>query len=273
MNSQINRKLIVFGGNGFLGKRICQIALQSGIFHSITSLSRSGKSSLPIHDIKGNYQHNWMRDIKWEKADIFEPTTYKHYLTEATDIVHSIGILLENSPYKSIVNGVTKTVNSTAKLTYKKMNTESAMVLGKTFQDVLQDRGSIYLKGNSLSPTFTYISADNWCTLIPSGYIKSKREAEWQLSHIKPELFRTIFIRPGIMFDENSSNSCNIRNGIVDFLSILNSANKLLFHEKMNIINQCIRPPVSTQQVARSFISKIEDPKFTGIVTLEDILE
>lgn len=273
MNPSINRKLVIFGGNGFLGKRICQIALQSGIFQSVTAFSRSGKPPLPIGDNKEEYPYNWMKEVKWRKADIFDPTTYKHHLYEATDVVDTIGILLENTSYKSIINGASKGVDSTADFTYKRMNTESAVVLAKAFQEVLQDKNSNSVKHHPFLPTFTYISADDWCPLIPSGYIKSKREAEWRLSHIKPELFRPIFVRPGIMFDENAKNSCNIRDGISDILSVLNFSNQFLFQKRFDIINRFIRPPVSTQQVARSIISKIDNSKFTGIVTLEDILE
>ncbi|CAL9732900.1 MIOREX complex component 2 [Monosporozyma unispora] len=268
----LGRKLVVFGGNGFLGKRICQIALQSGIFKSIIALSRSGKQPSPTDGNRDRYPHDWMKKIEWEKADIFDPKSYEHHLTDTTDVVHSIGVLLESSSYKSIVNGG-KNVTSNVDPTYKKINTESALTLGRTFQNVLQQRSTNATNFNPLSSTLTYISADNWSPVIPNGYIESKREAEWQLSHLEPELFRSIFMRPGIMYDENSRQSFNVRNGIVDVLSVLNCTNKLLFQKRFETVNNLIRPPVSTQQVARSLISKIEDAKFTGIVTLDQILE
>lgn len=273
MNPAVNRRLLVFGGNGFLGKRICQIASQLGVFTSVTSLSRSGKPPVSIQGLAGEYPHKWMKGIRWEKADIFDPESYKHHLMESTDVVHSIGIFLENASYKSMVNGQRAANNKEIKPSYKRMNTDSALLLGKTLQEILQTKSLSDPAFNSQSTTLTYISADNRSPLIPQDYIKSKREAEWQLSRLKPELYRTIFMRPGIMYDENSRNSFNLRNGIVDFLSILNCTNKLLFHKRFETINNIIRPPVSTQQVARSLVSKLESPTFSGIVTLENILE
>lgn len=271
--NNLGRKLVVFGGNGFLGKRICQIALQSGIFKSIISLSRTGTRPLPAEGNTKYSPHNWMNKIEWAKADIFDPKSYEHHLYDTTDVVHSIGILLENSSYKSIVNGTDRSVLNGVEPSYKKMNTESALVLGETFQNTLKHRSSNGADFDPLSSTLTYISADNWSPLIPKGYLESKREAEWQLSRFKPDLFRSIFMRPGIMYDENARQSFNVRNGIVDILSVLNCTNKLIFQKRFETVNNLIRPPVSTQQVARSVIANIENPRFSGVVPLEKILE
>lgn len=272
-SGKLGRKLVVFGGNGFLGKRICQIALQSGIFKSIISLSRSGARPLPAEGNTEYNPHNWMNDIEWAKGDIFDPKSYEQHLLDTTDVVHSIGILLENSSYKSIVNGSARRAHNRVESSYKKMNTESALILGETFQNMLKQRSLSETKFDPFASTFTYISADNWSPLIPNGYIQSKREAEWQLSRIEPSLFRPIFMRPGIMYDENARQSFNLRNGIVDALSVLNCTNRLLFQKRFETVNNLIRPPVSTQQVARSVISNIEDPRFSGVVPLEKIVE
>lgn len=268
------RKLVVFGGNGFLGKRICQIALQSGIFRSIVSLSRSGQQPLSTHTEIQRYPHQWMRSIHWEKADIFDPNSYKHHLSDATDVVHSIGVILESSSYKSIMNGYSpnqRKLTTKEDFSYRRMNTESATILAKAFQNILSKKRD---KNSTVSPTsnsFTYISAENWSSLIPSGYIESKREAEWELSHLEPEVFRSIFVRPGIMYDENSKHSFTIRNGIIDAIGILDCANNKIFQRKFEFLNNAIKPATSTQQVARTVISRIEDAEFKGIITLTDI--
>lgn len=91
-------KLIVFGGNGFLGKRICQEAVTSG--YQVVSVSRSGKAP---HSNELN-DKQWMQEVQWTAADIFKPDSYHELLNNATNVVHSLGILLENENYKQTLS-------------------------------------------------------------------------------------------------------------------------------------------------------------------------
>jgi hypothetical protein len=46
----------------------------------------------------------WSTSVKWAKADILKPITYKPLLTGADCVVHSMGILLE-ADYKGVLQG------------------------------------------------------------------------------------------------------------------------------------------------------------------------
>lgn len=283
------QKLVVFGGNGFLGKRICQQAVLNGI--QVIGLSRSGKSPKPVNR---NDSH-WIKEVSWQSADIFNPDSYVNHLKNGSpDVVHSIGILLENENYKrNIQNGFSisdlfgKSPNPllhprdspTSKLkdpnfTYQRINTKSAMVLTDTYNTILKEQ-SEYPK---IKPAISYISADKGFTIIPEEYIHSKRMAELYLldeAHKNVDCpFRPIIIRPGFMFDElNTTQFNDFRTLLHDGIEVLNFANKIILRKQFQFINELIRPTISTQQVGRSLISKIKNPKFNGIVTLDEMLK
>ncbi|CAD6637070.1 HN1_G0029340.mRNA.1.CDS.1 [Saccharomyces cerevisiae] len=273
-------KLIVFGGNGFLGKRICQEAVTLG--YQVVSVSRSGKAP---HSNELN-DKQWMQEVQWTAADIFKPDSYHELLNNAANVVHSLGILLENENYKQTLSksptydsksrllsfgaGPNPLKKSNPYFTYEMMNKQSAIILADTFkQKILKKSKKEQEKANQRS--FTYISADKGFPLIPSGYINSKREAEIELEKMQ-RYFRPIIVRPGFMFDEHR-NAIGPRSFIHTALELLYCGNKFLLRNKLQLLNDLIRPTVSTQQVSKSVLKNIENPDFKGVVTLEEILK
>ena len=174
--------LVIFGGNGLLGKRICEQAVLSG--YKVTSLSRSGRPPLPTS--KKHDDETWISKVNWEKADVLNPSTYEKFLLDknVNDVVHSVGILLENSNYKSILNSKGGNNNPTTKTqSYDLINRKSAVLLADTFQQCLskKKKDENETEDSGINPSFSYISADKAFPIIPEGYILSKRKAEEEL--------------------------------------------------------------------------------------------
>ena len=278
-------KLIVFGGTGFLGKRICQQGVVRG--YEVISLTRRAERPYPVAP-SDNY---WIKEVKWESADVFKPETYYKQLKGASNVVHSIGILLEDPTYKQklappeLPFGPFSTFNKKQPhqvtpqkpdfFTYDMMNTQSAIVLASTFNAVLSDHPHLH---ESTKPSFTYISADRSFPFIPQGYIDSKRATEKFLLNATKDKevapFRAIIMRPGFMYDAlNQYNILNPRTFIHGFVDALDCANRLIFDRKLGFVNEIVRPSISTEQVSKSVIEKIGDGSFNGIVRLEDMLD
>lgn len=271
--SAIAKKIVVFGGTGFLGKRICENAINRG--YAVTSITGSGRKPSPY----ANEDSGWMEKVEWRKGNVFRPETYKEELKDCRGVVHSIGILLENDSYKKVVGssdgvlnavgGLFKTANPMQKnpdvtgsvvidKTYARYNTESALVLADALVEV-----------NRTRPAFAYISADRGFPGIPSGYIESKRAAEYELYQLQPDI-RPIFLRPGFMYDPSEENGAkrSLRGAMKDALDVLNAVNRnLLF----NSLDGIIRPSVSTKVVAQWCIDRIEDNDFHGPVMLDEM--
>lgn len=276
----MSRKLVVLGGTGFLGKRICEAAVEANF--KVTSLSRSGKAVS---------SEAWAQEVEWKSCDIFEPKSYASELRNATDVVHSLGILLENENYKKQVNGTSLWPTSIPELpkmstlfgknplekgghgnganakkssatnfTYEMMNKYSATLLVDTYMKVNA--------GNAR--TFSYVSADRGFPMIPRGYIDSKRAAEAHIMQYEDEI-RPIILRPGFMFDERNTRADG-RARVRDLLQLLNCGNELLLGKKVGCVNELVRPLISTQQVAHALMAVLNDAEFKGVLSLEDMI-
>ncbi|VEU21918.1 DEKNAAC102939 [Brettanomyces naardenensis] len=313
-------KIVVFGGNGFLGRRICENAIQRGF--QVTSVSQSGKKPENVTDS----DKEWVQKVNWTKGDVFRPETYTDKIKDAVGVVHSIGILLENQNYKKVVgstddafgilqslftqpsgnpmkkvpkqerrraeskenvkeqgkeegasdkskkaakaapaptkdsvdeDAVEEDENPVIDVTYERMNKESALVLA----DAL-------ISCNKNKPAFVYVSADRGFPGFPSEYIETKRQAEYELYQLQPEI-RPILMRPGFMYDENAAKDGGVRSILKKGLDIANAVNDKVL---MNALDGIVRPPISTQNVARWVVDKIEDGDFRGPVLMDEML-
>ncbi|XP_076886691.1 uncharacterized protein At1g32220, chloroplastic-like [Bidens hawaiensis] len=73
-------KLLILGGNGFVGSHICKEALDRGL--SVASLSRSGKSSI---------QESWANKVDWRKGDLLSGDSWKEALDGVTSVISCVG--------------------------------------------------------------------------------------------------------------------------------------------------------------------------------------
>lgn len=259
--------ITVFGGNGFLGRKICEVGVRLG--WTVTSLSRSGNLPKPV-----SYSDNsWIGKVNWAQADLFDPSSYRKYLHNQTAVVHSVGILFENQGYKQMVNSNFNFLNDIQRLgnmlkgsnpmekesnnTYEAIQRDSAVVLADT-----------YLAEQAENPTFVYISAEMKPPLVPEGYLTTKREAEFELKCKKG--LRAISIRPGIMYDE-SEPLTNNRRLFSKFLDAGYGIKSGVFGDNLELLNKLVKPPVSTEKIALKIYEKLADRDFSGVVGLDEL--
>ncbi|PKI48200.1 hypothetical protein CRG98_031465 [Punica granatum] len=86
-------KLLVLGGNGFVGSHICREALNRGV--AVASLSRSGRSKL--HD-------SWANSVTWYQGNLLEPESLKDALSGVTAVISCVGGFGSNA-YMYKING------------------------------------------------------------------------------------------------------------------------------------------------------------------------
>ncbi|RDX56740.1 NAD(P)-binding protein [Lentinus brumalis] len=209
----ITQKLLVVGGNGFVGSAVCRTALARGM--QVVSISPSGR---PWQTPKG-HTPGWVSKVEWHKGNALEPDTYAHLLHGVTAVVHTIGTLFEKSGYKSalkdgnvprfvssVAAGITGSGPSANPLereekkregSYEVVNRDTALRVCETF---LSTKPAVEVNGPR---PFVYISAED-CTrpLVPAGYIRTKREAEMLIEKMvqdKPD-FRAAYIRPSLIY-------------------------------------------------------------------------
>lgn len=74
------------------------------IVQSGWSITNSSSSGTPYTTPAG-HTPAWSTRISWHKASAFEPTSYSELISNSTAVVHTLGILLEDTGYKSSVRG------------------------------------------------------------------------------------------------------------------------------------------------------------------------
>ncbi|XP_055819941.1 uncharacterized protein At1g32220, chloroplastic [Solanum dulcamara] len=79
-------KLLVLGGNGFVGSHICKEALDRGL--TVASLSRTGRSSI---------QDSWANSVIWHQGNLFSTDSWKDALKGVTSVISCVGGFGSNS--------------------------------------------------------------------------------------------------------------------------------------------------------------------------------
>ncbi|KAL1596310.1 hypothetical protein SLS60_008955 [Paraconiothyrium brasiliense] len=278
MASAAKKKLVVCGGNGFLGSRICRAAAQRG--WAVTSISRSGAPNWPSVSSSPT-PPSWATSVSWEKGDILDPSTYATHLTSATAVVHTMGILLE-ADYKGVVSGRESPISGLQRafsatkagtqnpferkegerltpqekdgqLTYEVMNRDSAVSLAKEAE------------GKNVG-TYLYVSAAAGAPVLPKRYITTKREAE-QIIETSFSGMRNVFVRAPFMYDSSRTFTLPIAaaGGIA---SMVNSAvgGRLTWLMGAGGIK-----PLKVDTVADAIVEALEDSDVKGPVEVSEI--
>ncbi|RHZ59565.1 hypothetical protein CDV55_105665 [Aspergillus turcosus] len=272
-----SKRVVVAGGNGFLGSRICKSAVNRG--WSVTSLSRSGE---PRWDTvtSSRDRPTWANSVEWAKADLLKPDTYKPFLREADVVVHSMGILLE-ADYKGVVRGKEPIVSGLQRaFSSSKLGSQNPLTRrdgerlepqerdGQLTYEIMNRDSAIALAKESSSehvPTFVYISAAAGAPMLPSRYITTKREAETTIATELPEL-RSIFIRPPFMYDSSRKFTLPIALG-----GFVASQFNALMGDRLRFLGAMVDKPFQVDLVGEAVVEAMEDESIRGAVGTKQI--
>ncbi|PMD40881.1 NAD(P)-binding protein [Hyaloscypha variabilis F] len=272
------KKIVVCGGNGFLGSRICKSAVARG--WDVTSISRSGE---PIWSsvTASSAPPSWAHKVTWERADILKPSTYSPLLKNADFVVHSMGILLE-ADYKGVISGrespiaglqrafsatkggsqnpLTRKADEDLKpqekdgqLTYELMNRDSAITLA-------------HEANKEKVKAFVYVSAAGGAPVLPGRYIKTKREAESTISSEFPTM-RGVFVRPPFLYDSSRTITVPLA-AMTGLGAAFNSVTGGIFGGFMGAAGV---KPLKADLVAEAVVEALSDESVKGPVEVPEI--
>ncbi|CAE6103657.1 unnamed protein product [Arabidopsis arenosa] len=156
-----DNKILVLGGNGYVGSHICKEALRQGF--SVSSLSRSGRSSL--HD-------SWVDDVTWHQGDLLSPDSLKPALEGITSVISCVGGFGSNSQMVRI-NGTANinAVNAAAEQGVKRFVYISAADFG-----VINNLIRGYFEGKRATEAEILDKFGNRGTVLRPGFIHGTRQ-------------------------------------------------------------------------------------------------
>lgn len=166
-------KLVVAGGNGFIGAEICRLAIQNG--HDVAAFGRTGRPPLTPA------RHPWIGDVEWRAADVFEPDTWNDLLSDADVLVHSIATIREVPATKE---------------TFDRVIAESAILAAEKAAEAGLE-------------TFVYLSVQDKPPFVPTAFLNAKRRAEREVVDQNPEL-RTVVLRPNLVYGPRNPGSATL---------------------------------------------------------------
>lgn len=235
------RKIVVFGGAGYVGKAICRAAVQNGM--EVVSVTRSG---VPGSD------RPWAAKVTWVAGDALDPSSYDEHLVGSTSVVHSVGILLEKSGYKKALLGNSPSTQDNSQVTYESANRDTAVTAAS----------AAARKGVS---SFIYISAAGAPPGIDKRYITTKREAENILSSFTE--FRSILLRPGFIYSEESPKTLALAlpmlgtDAVQDYIPPL----KNFLGSFLKSHDLTVGQPVALHVLASALVQAVRSPEASGI--------
>ena len=75
------KKLLVLGGNGFVGSHVCMEALGRGV--PVVSLNRTGRPDAA--------DGSWVNNVMWVRGDLFDPARWEDSLDEVQAVISCVG--------------------------------------------------------------------------------------------------------------------------------------------------------------------------------------
>ncbi|KAL7539028.1 hypothetical protein ACHAXR_008977 [Thalassiosira sp. AJA248-18] len=172
----IKKRILVLGGNGYVGQNICHAAIQSNAFASVRSLNRSGApSSSPDHLVSS------LSEVDWISGDIFDKSAREDAMSEVDAVVSCIGAFGSNDFMQRICGDATIEAIRTAR--------ENGVSKFGFVSSAQVYEGSVGLKLPPSAPMH--------------GYFQGKLRAEKELLQYYPE--GHVIVRPGFIYGPRSA--------------------------------------------------------------------
>ncbi|PBK96932.1 mitochondrial protein [Armillaria gallica] len=275
-------KILVVGGNGFIGSAICRAALTRGM--EVTSVSSSGR---PYRTPRGH-------SPAWTEKETHDPSTFADALKDANGVVHTLGTLLDDGKYKNAVKegslaglvgswiGSQNPLEKKTSSGYESLNRDAALRVCEAFVD------SGPVGGPSPRP-FVYISAEDiFRPIIPARYIETKREAEAGIDSLvsqKSGLFRSVYIRPSLVYHAHFRPLTTPFAALLEFSAVMHSKVPRGIPTPSSVLrsigsevtdsmsNALTIPPIHVDHVAEAVCVALANDEVSGVVGVRQMRE
>ncbi|KAH9001157.1 mitochondrial protein [Lactarius akahatsu] len=297
-------KLLVVGGNGFIGvpffnhafqskldidsgSAVCRVALRHG--YQVTSISSSGR---PFQTPKG-HTPAWTEKVEWLTADALRPETYSHLLPGVSAVVHTLGTLLADTSYKdalrkqdlaSAAGSIFRSLTSAGgnpleehRNAYETLNRDSAVRVATAFVNSNVDHA-----GTQHPRPFVYISAEDIFRPEQVERVVGGR-TNYRGVYLRPSLVYHPHLRPytaamAALFDLSSTVQSKLSRGMPTPSDVLHGLSQTLVGGPStldSIARALSLPPIHVDQVAEAICiaADSERPDVHGVYGVREMRE
>ena len=204
------KRLLVVGGNGFVGREVCKNAVINGF--SVTSLSRRGTNPAP------DDEH--LSQVTWCSGNALDGATVEKYVGQADAVVHAIGLLFDVQSGLTSLNAYTSASKSVPEAegprasTYDNITRRTALALIKALKSRASRPALLGGTADGEVPAFAFVScAEAGWPDVPLGktveavspdwlkrYLVAKRAVEAELVASSGTL-RPLIYRPSLIWN------------------------------------------------------------------------
>lgn len=217
-------KLVVFGGAGFVGSRVCQQGLAMGA--SVVSVNRSGRP---------HTTGDWVQQVQWVQGDALDPQrAWKDVLKGASGVVSTLGTFGSNEQMYRICG-------------------EANMRL----MDAAAEAGVPRFAFISVAD-FKFPGGWHAQDFLLKGYFQGKRDAEQHLAALFPS--GGVALRPSFIYGSRAVGGASVPLGLVG--APLKAALSMLPTKTLAgipILGAAFVPPLSVDTVAKAAVNAVLD--------------
>ena len=230
-------KVLVLGGSGFVGSRVCQELLRQG--KAVVAVNRRGQPS--------SRSHPWAARVDWVRGDALEPEGWRPLLGEVGAVVSAVGGFGDFS------------------------DAQLRRLCGEANVVAVQEAKAAGV------PRFAFISAHAYPFLrgrVLKGYWEGKQMVEDALDAEYPE--GGVYLRPGFIHGTKAVGALTVPLGLVgaplEALMANPVAKGVITNALPAPLGGLLCPPVGVETVARAAVAAATDPALRGAMTVWDIL-
>lgn len=250
-------KLLVIGGNGFVGREVCKYAVQAGF--EVSSLSRRGECPNPNDE--------FLSQVTWNAGNALDKATVTKYVNEADAVCHAIGLLFD-------VNSGLTWANTFTSASFSKPDPEES-----TYDNITRKAALLAieaLKAKNMLPSmmgkrapFAFVScAESGWPDVQFGdrveaaspdwlkrYLAAKRAVESELAGSTGTL-RPIIVRPSLIWNWKKLD-------VLPAIPIFNIASRL----GVPFVDKTVR----VEDVGRAIVAGLLDEQVNGVQRFEQM--
>ena len=250
-------KLLVIGGNGFVGREVCKYAVQAGF--EVSSLSRRGECPNPNDE--------FLSQVTWNAGNALDKATVTKYVNEADAVCHAIGLLFD-------VNSGLTWANTFTSASFSKPDPEES-----TYDNITRKAALLAieaLKAKNMLPSmmgkrapFAFVScAESGWPDVQFGdrveaaspdwlkrYLAAKRAVESELAGSTGTL-RPIIVRPSLIWNWKKLD-------VLPAIPIFNVASRL----GVPFVDKTVR----VEDVGRAIVAGLLDEQVNGVQRFEQM--